>query len=1091
MSLRPSVRPGAVALGLLLPLLGAGSADAQRRATAPRPAPSQPAFLASVDSTAIQGMRWREIGPYRGGRSVAVAGSTKRPLEYWMGTTGGGVYKTTDGGMSWQPVTDKYFGGTIGAIGVAESNPDVVYVGGGETEIRGNTAPGDGLWKTTDGGKTWTELTGFPDGRRNHFAKIRVHPANPDVVWAAALGRAFGKSPMRGVFKSTDGGKTWRQVLRRAGNDSTGAIDLVLDPSNPDVQYASLWEAWRTPWSLTSGGPGSGLFKSTDGGETWTELTRNAGLPRGTIGKIGVTVSGAKSSRVWALIEAEGEDGGVYRSDDAGATWTKLNTERKLRQRAWYYTRIYADPKDTNTVYVLNVGFFRSNDGGKTFPTQIRVPHGDNHDLWIAPDDPQRMVEGNDGGANVSFTGGRAWTGQQFATAQMYHVSVTNDWPYHVCGAQQDNSTFCAPSRAPGGIGFTLWYDAGGGESGYVTPHPTKKGVFFSGSYGGLLTRKERETGFTRNVTVWPDNPMGYSSEDIEHRFQWTFPIVFSPHDPSVLYAGGSELWRSTDEGASWTQVNATPLVRADKRTMGPSGGPITKDQTGVETYATIFTFAESPVTAGVLWTGSDDGLVHVSRDNGKTWTNVTPPELAPGAGKDFARMSILEPSPFDAGTAYVAANRFQQDDFEPYLYRTTDYGKTWTRIDAGIPREHFTRVIRADPVRKGLLYAGTERGVWVSFDDGAHWQSLQRNLPPVPVHDLVVKDGDLVAATHGRSFWILDDLSVLRQVTATTLAATTLYQPANPYRAVFGGGFGEGRYGPSGQNPPQGAVFHYHLPKADLPVTLTVLDSAGLVIRTWSSAEAKRDSAAAPAGDDDEGGPPRGGGAGPTPGTKVGHNTFTWNLRYPDATTFPGMILWAATTTGPLAPPGTYQVRLVAGTDTIVRRFRLQPDPRSTATPADYRAQFRAQLRIRDRFSEANDAVRGSRSVKDQLTKRVADVLPADSAEFAAIGARLAQKLSAAEGEIYQVRNRSNQDPLNFPIKLNNKIGALMGVVGTGDYPPTKQALQVFEELSGKLQVQLDAMQKALAEEVPKLDALLKKNGKAPLEVPKPKTAS
>ncbi|MCE2942074.1 MAG: glycosyl hydrolase [Gemmatimonadetes bacterium] len=1087
--------PGLVALSLLV----AGSVPAQPR-PARRAAPALPVAapepMTGLDSAAIQGMRWREIGPYRGGRSVAVAGSASRPLEYWMGTTGGGVFKTTDGGMSWRPVTDRYFGGTIGAIGVAESNPDIVYVGGGETPIRGNTAPGDGLWKTTDGGRTWTKLP-LPGGDKQHIARIRVHPTNPDIAWMGILGHVFGRNPERGVFKTTDGGKTWRQTLRRAGNDSTGVTDLVVDPGNPDVLYAGLWEAWRNSWSLNSGGPGSGIFKSTDGGETWTEITRNPGLPKGTIGNIGLAVSGAKSSRVWAILEADGEDGGVYRSDDAGATWTKLNTERKLRQRAWYYTRIYADPKDTNRVYVLNVGFFRSDDGGRTFPTGISVPHGDNHDLWIAPNDPNRMVEGNDGGANVSFTGGRAWTGQQFATAQMYHVSVTNDWPYHVCGAQQDNSTYCAPSRAPGGIGGNLWYDAGGGESGYVTPHPTKRGLFFAGSYGGLLTRKERETGFTRNITVWPDNPMGYSSEDIKHRFQWTFPIVFSPHDPKVLYAGGSELWRSTDEGASWSQVNATPLVRADRRTMGASGGPITKDQTGVETYATIFTFAESPVTAGVLWTGSDDGQVSVSRDNGRTWRDVTPADLAPGRGQDFARMSIVEPSPFDAGTAYLAANRFGLNDFAPYLYRTTDYGASWTRIDAGIPRTEFTRTVRADPVRRGLLYAGTERGAWVSLDDGASWRSLRLNLPPVPVHDLVVKDGDLVAGTHGRSFWILDDLTPLRQVTKAATAKVHLYQPRDPYRANFGGGFGEGRSGPTGANPPGGAVFHYHAPAAGLALTLAVLDSAGRVIREFASTSdsaARADSvararaAAAAAGDEN---PFAAAMRAPRLPNRAGHNTYVWNLRYPDATSFDGMILWAAGTTGPLAPPGRYQVRLVAGADTTVRPFQLRPDPRSSATPADFKAQFAFLTTVRDRFSEANDAVAKSRFVKGAVTTRATDVAAADSAEFGTIGRRLAQRLDASEGEIYQVRNRSGQDPLNYPIKLNNKIGALMGTAGQGDYAPTAQSRQVFQELSARLQGQLDAQAAALAEELPKLNALLRRNGKPPIEVPRPKTAS
>ncbi len=987
------------------------------------------------DSTTFRALRWRELGPARGGRSVAVAGSPSRPLEYWMGTTGGGVWKTTDGGLNWQPSSDAAFGGTIGAIAVAASNPDIVYVGGGETHIRGNTSHGDGLWKTTDGGRTWT-LMGLRETR--HIARVRVHPTDPNIVYVGALGHAFGNNPERGVFKSTDGGSTWTRILYR--NDSTGISDLIMDPNDPNTLYAAFWHAYRRPWMLNSGGPGGGLMKTTDGGATWTELTANPGLPRGIWGKVGIAVSPANSRRVWAIIEAD--SGGVYRSDDAGATWEYLNRDRSLRQRAWYYSKIYADPKDTNVVYGLNVQFFRSTDGGRTFRQQIQVPHGDNHDLWIAPDDPDRMVEANDGGANVSFTGGRSWTGQAFATAQMYHVSVTNHFPYQVCGAQQDNSTLCGPSRKEGTITIADWQDAGGGESGYVTPHPTNTDLIYAGSYSGYLTRKDMRTGLERNINAWPMNPMGHSSEDIKYKFQWTFPIVISQHDPTVLYVGGSQLFKSTNEGQSF-EIISPPLARNDPRTLGPSGGPITKDQTGVETYGTIFTLAESPLSARVLWAGSDDGLVHITRDGGATWTNVTPPTIG-----DFARISIIDASRFNEGTAYVAANRFQLDDFTPSLWRTDDYGASWTKIVDGIASDEFTRVIREDPERRGLLYAGTERGVWVSFDDGARWQRLQRNLPPVPVHDLVVKEGDLVAGTHGRSFWILDDVSALRQMTPSVAAKSVhLFAPRDAYRIQWGGGFGGGGGSASaaasrpGQNPPSGVTVYYHLATADKAVTLEFLAPDGAVIKTYESSAT----------------------SGARPGAALGLNSFTWDMRYPDAVTFPGIIMWAGGTRGPVAPAGEYSVRLtVAGEAPQTQRFTLLNDPRTTATAADLVAQFEFLIQVRDKTSEANNAVRTIRNVRAQVEERVAA-----APRLRRNADALLRAMAAVEEEVYQVRNQSSQDPLNFPIRINNKIAALSGVAASGPYRPTDQTIAVFNEVSAMLKVQTDRLERILREDL------------------------
>lgn len=1033
------------------------------RLMAPIPAVAPPlaaqTATARVDTTAYGALRWRNVGPERGGRSVAVAGSGARPQEYWMGTTGGGVFKTTDGGGSWAPVSDRYFGGTIGAIAVAESNPDVVYVGGGEYPIRGNVSHGDGVYKTTDGGRTWKYM-GLVETRQ--IAKIRVHPKNPDVVYVAALGHVWGPNPERGIYRSLDGGQTWKKILFR--NDSTGAIDLSMDPSDPSVLYAAFWQAYRTPWMLVSGGAGSGIFKSTDGGETWGEITRNPGLPRGLIGNIGISVSPAKSSVVYALIEAD--SGGVFRSGDAGKTWEKVNEERKLRQRAWYYTRIYADSRDSNVVYASNTSFQRSRDGGKTW-TGIRTPHGDSHDMWIAPNDNQRMIEGNDGGGNVSFNGGRSWSPQTYLTAQFYHVTTTTHFPYRICGAQQDNSTVCGASKSDGGSSTQEWYPVSGGESGYLAVRPDNPDIIYGGSYGAYLSRMDIRTGLERNVNPWPLNPMGHSAGDYLYRFQWTFPIVISPHDPNVVYVGANVIFRSTDEGQSWAVISPD-LTRNDPKTLGPSGGPITRDQTSVEYYGTVFTIAESPREKGVIWAGSDDGLVHVTRDHGKTWSNVTPKDMG-----DWTRISMIDASPHRNGTAYVAGNRFQLDDNAPYIWRTTDYGQTWTRITGGIRASDFVRVVREDPAKQGLLYAGTERGVLVSFDDGAHWQSLQLNLPPVPVHDLTVKEGDLVAASHGRAFWILDDLSVLRQATPAIVAADAhLYTPRDVYR-IQGAGW-------------TGATINYALRRGGQKVTIEFLDPKGAVIQTFTSdpdstaraaemrEQARLDSLAAlgvlPASAREDraeaggGGGFRGFGGGQSRQVpnRAGHNQFTWNLRYPEAVSFQGMIFWAGGTAGPVAPPGAYTVRFTVGDKTETAPLAVLKDPRSAASQADLDEQFRFLIEIRDKTSEANNAVRTIRNVKAQL----ADRQKRAGARGSALD-RLAQgwtrELSTVEQEIYQVKNESNQDPLNFPIRLNNQIAAIAGVAGSTEAKPTAQSYEVFQLLAGQLDQQLATLRAAL----------------------------
>ena len=1030
-----------------------------------------------AQSDLLKPLQYRSIGPYRGGRSAAVAGVPSQPFTYYYGATGGGVWKSTDGGINWESVSDNsVFGtGSVGAIAVADSDPNTIYIGMGESPIRGNVSHGDGVYKSNDAGKTWKRI-GLEDTRQ--IPRIRVHPKNPDLVYVAALGHVWGPNDQRGVFRSKDGGKTWEKILSR-GNKA-GAIDLILDPSNPNTIYAGFWEVYRKPWTLESGGPGSGIFKSTDGGDTWNELTRNNGLPKGMVGKVGIAVSPTNSERIWAIVEAE--DGGVFRSDNGGTTWTRVNEERRLRQRAWYYTRIYADPKNVDTVYVLNTGFYRSNDGGRTF-SGIGVPHGDNHDLWIAPDDPNRMIESNDGGANVSFNGGRSWTDQDQPTAQFYRVALDNDFPYNVYGAQQDNSTVRIASRTTeGGIGTSDWYDVGGGESGWIAPSPKDSQIVFAGSYGGLTTRSDHRTGQQRDINPYPNNPMGAGADVLKYRFQWNFPLLFSPHDSNKLYCAANVLFMSTDEGSSW-QVISPDLTRNDKAKQGASGGPITKDNTSVEYYATIFAVMESPVQAGTIWTGSDDGLVQLTRDGGKNWSNVTPPtNIMP----EWIQINSLEASSHDPATAYLAATMYKWDDNKPYLYRTNDYGKTWKKITNGIPDTTFTRVIREDPNKRGLLYAGTETGMYVSFDNGDHWQSLQLNLPVVPITDLAIqkREKELVVATQGRSFWILDDLPVLHEMTDAggfkAAAETKLYKPKESYR-MPGGGFPLGPTATLGRNPANGVVVYYSLkakPTAD--VDLEFLDAAGKSIRKFTARvrrQGEGTAAQAPAGPPaGEGGGFGGGGAPPPVPIEVGLNRFVWDTRYPDAVRFPGMILWAGETRGPKLPPGSYQVKLTAEGKSYTQNFEIKPDPRVTTTQADYAKQMELGLKIRDKLSETHNAIIQIRDVRKQvedLLKRVAG-----QPNFKVVndaGTALNKKLTTIEETLYQTKNQSNQDPLNFPIRLNNKLAALGGVVGSAEAAPTAQSHAVYDEVVTQIDAELQKLAQLMRTDVPAFNQLVR----------------
>ncbi len=1090
-------------------------------AAKPPKAAASPAAKTAVDPALFKAMKWREVGPYRGGRVAAVTGLAADRNTYYFGGTGGGVWKTTDGGRTWKNVSDGFFGGSIGAVAVSDWDPNVVYAGGGEVTVRGNVSHGDGVWRSTDAGKSW-RFAGLADSR--HIPRLRIHPKDPDLVYAAVLGHLFGPNDMRGVYRSRDGGGHWQRVLYV--NDRVGAVDLAMDPVNPRVLYATLWNVRRTPWSLESGGPGSGLWKSTDGGDTWAELSRNPGLPKGTLGIIGIAVSPTNPENLYAIVEAE--EGGVFRSKDGGKTWTKTNDDRALRQRAWYYTRIYADPKDEEVVYVVNVQFHRSKDGGKTFTT-IRTPHGDNHDLWIDPGDALRMIESNDGGANVSTDGGATWTPQtNQPTAQFYRVSTDTHSPYRILGAQQDNSAVRILSRGQGpGIGPGDWEETSGGESGYIVADPKDPDVVYGGSYGGLLTRVNHRTGELRDLNPWPDDPMGHGAADLQYRFQWNFPLLFSPNDPQTLYAAANVLFKSTDQGQSW-QAISPDLTRNDKSRQGASGGPITKDNTSVEYYDTIFTVAESPLEPGVLWTGSDDGLVHVSRDGGKTWKNVTPKGLP-----EWIQINAIDASPHDKGGAYVAATMYKSDDFRPYLYKTADYGATWSRIDGGIDPLHFTRVVRADPAQRGLLYAGTERGMYVSFDDGARWQPLQLNLPIVPVTDLTVKEGDLVAATQGRGFWVLGGLAPLRALAAGAGAGDRkvfLYPPAPSYRLWSAGNVERPPQG-LGENPPAGVVIHYYLkeaPPADQAkdVKLEILTRDGKVIRTFPGkpAEGPQGPAAArpmgepAAGEKEEKAAEKKPEGSPLPGpqgeevgkdkgkeaekeeadeekedeeeekvpAEAGLNRFLWDMTWPKASKFPGMILWSGDPLGPLAVPGSYQVRLTAGGETLTQPFEIRKDPRSSSTQDDLEAQLQFLLEARDKLSEAHDAIRRIREVRAQLAdtrkrlRRDAERKPVIEA-----AKELDKKMTAVEEALYQTKNRSRQDPLNFPVRLDDKLNAVAGSVAIGDYRPTAQALQVKAALTAAIDAELAKLQAIWDGDLVRFNDLAREQGVPAVIVP------
>ncbi|MBC7921018.1 MAG: glycosyl hydrolase [Ferruginibacter sp.] len=1064
-------------------------------------------YRPDANALVMKSMQWRLLGPFRGGRAVTVAGHPTDRLVFYLGTTGGGVWKTADGGNSWQNVSDGYFKtGSVGAVAVAESNPQVVYVGTGEHTLRGNVSHGDGVYKSTDGGKTWTHL-GLSD--TYHIGSVLVHPTNPDIVYVAAIGHAFGPNPERGVFRTRDGGKTWTKVLYKSPD--VGAIDLTLDPSNPDVLYAATFEFRRLPWAVRSAGPGAGIHKTVDGGDTWTEITRRPGLPTGTHrGRIGLALSPAKPGRVWAIMEAENEQTGVYRTDDGGASWQLVSQFADLFQRPWYYHHLAADPQNSETVWVLNIGMWKSADGGKNYQ-RVETPHGDNHDLWIDPRDPNRMGQANDGGGTVSFDGGKSWsTIYNQPTAQMYHVTTDSRFPYRVYGAQQDNSTLSIPSRSDYGAIYPDEYqDVGGGESGYIAFDKKDPNVIFAANHH-WLTRLNQTTRQLKDVSVVPDDMYGYGSADLKYRFQWTYPVVVSPHNPNVLYATSQYVHRSTDQGQSW-QVISPNLSRSDPATLertptlddpsiGQDWGPIKRDNTGVEWYGTVFALAESPVKAGVLWAGSDDGFVQVSTDHGGHWKNVTPPEMPA-----FARISLIDPSPHDPATAYVAALKYKQDDFRPYLYQTNDYGKTWRKITQGIPDDAFTRVVREDPRRRGLLYAGTEKGVYVSFDAGGHWQPLQLNLPVVPIHDLVIQDNDLVAATHGRSFWILDDLTMLHQLTTDVPdAAVHLFKPRRTvrFRAALDPPVKPvpGKPEDLGQNPPNGVVVHYYLKeKPKGIITLEFLDAGGAVVKSYRSgadtsqrraafSPSKADSGRTALATSEMRMPAAPGRKEVTLPAAAGGNRFVWeDMRYPAPVALPGAVTHG-TAKGPLATPGTYRVRLTVDGKTWTQPFQIVKDPRIATTPAEFKEQFDLLVNIRSRLNELRAAVKDIRRMRQELdsTSRTSSSRTSASStgavQTAGKGdavekvkwAAFRDQLLRIEDALVQFRAKATQDLTNHPVRLDTRLTVLAAFVESDDSKPTRQQREHYALLS-----------RSLAEELRKLATLKAERRPGPLPDP------
>lgn len=990
--------------------------------------------------------KYRLIGPFRGGRSAAVCGSYKNINTFYFGATGGGVWKTTDGGSNWLNISDKFFGGSIGAVAVAPSDETIIYAGEGENTMRGNVSEGlGGIWRTDDGGRNWRNL-GLKDSR--HIIRIVIHPKNPDIVWVAAMGHLFGPNEERGVFKTTDGGKTWKRVLYV--NNQTGASDLVMEAGNPLVLYAGTWRLIRTPYSLESGGEGSGIWKSIDGGETWKNISSGRGLPKGTWGITGIAVAPSNPEKVYALIE--NEKGGLFVSNDAGETWTLQSSDNNIRQRAWYYTKVYVDTKNENRVYCPNVNFMVSSDGGKTFKS-INTPHGDHHDLWLDPENPNRMIVADDGGAQVSFDAGTNWsTYLNQPTVQVYRVSTDNAFPYRILGGQQDNSAFRIRSRTYGSaITATDFQPTAGGESGFVVADPLEPEITYGGSYMGYMNRLDHRTNESRLINVWPVDGIGAGADVQKYRFQWNYPIFFSPNTPKRLYAAGNHLFATENEGRSWEQISPD-LTTNDKSKQASSGGPITKDNTGVEYYCTIFTAAESEYEKDLLWTGSDDGLVHVSKNGGKNWENVTPKDCP-----KWIMWNCVDADPFKKGAAYFVGTRYKLDDFAPYIYKTEDYGKTWKRIDNGIPRNHFSRALRADKKRPGLLYAGTEYGMYISYDDGMNWKPFQLNLPVVPITDLTIKENDLIVGTQGRSIYILDDLSVVQQHNEAIMAKSLhVFSPYAAYRMQGRGGDrgGSGSQKNVGENPPNGIVIPYYIKNApdSISASITIMDRNRKEIKTFKTGakENKID-------------------------VVTGMNRFIWDMNYADAERIPeGLIVWNGNVNGAKSVPGMYIAKFKAGKDSAEINFEIKGDPNYKISQAEYEDQFNFLITVRDKFSEVITALKNIGALRKQMNEFAERLGKNYPDEIKKAAEAINKKITTIEEALHQTKAKSGQDVLNYPIRLDDKLSNIYDNAANGVAAPSKQVKEAYAQISGEINEQLNAFKNVLEQDVPQLNRLI-----------------
>ena len=1032
----------------------------------------------NYDQSLYNSIEYRLIGPFRGGRAGTAVGVLNNPNLYYMGTAGGGVWKTEDSGSTWEPISDGYYGGSIGAIAVSESDENIIYVGEGEQTLRGNVSSGHGMWKSTDAGETWKYI-GLP--KSEHISRIRIHPENPDIVYVGVIGNLWKPNSERGLYKTNDGGLTWEKILYVS--DKAGIGDLVIDPNNSRIIYATTWQMKRNGYRMDSGGPDSKIFRSYDSGKTWEDISEFNGLPSFPWGIVGVAISPVNSKRIWVMVEAD--NGGLFRSDDGGNNWEKVNSNRALRQRAWYYTRIYADTQNEDKVFVLNVSYGVSTDGGKTF-TLKNAPHGDHHDLWIDPNNNMRMVMADDGGAQVSNDGGDNWsTYFNQPTAQFYRVSTDNSFPYRIYGAQQDNSTVRIKHRtSSSSITERDWEPSAGGESAHLAPDPKNNDIVFGGTYKGYMMMQDHSNGQIRSVNVWPDNPAGSGAEVMKYRFNWNFPVMFSPNNPNKLYAGSNYLHVSENSGQTWKTISPD-LTRNIPETIMSSGGPITQDNTGAEYYANIFAIAESKLEEGVIWVGSDDGLIHITKDGGKTWENITPPKkLSP----KLNMINSIDPSPFKKGKAYIAATSYKFGDYTPYLYKTEDYGKSWTLITDGINSSYYTRVVRSDKKREGLLYAGTEWGMYISFDDGNSWSEFQLNLPVTSIRDLEVKDNDLVVATHGRSFWIIDDLTPLHQLNENNHDDDAiLFKPDLSYRMAQSGGWNRPNNLLSGQNHPNGVIINYYIKKLqeDDYLRIDILNMDGSIIRSFTNNQDKYSQA----GNDDKsvmvGNPvlsnpndidsalssdnieslsPRNGG-----------NRLIWDMRYPGFKSFEGMVLYSSPNVGPKVTPGKYNIKMTYNNLVFQEEFEIVKDPRVKISQADYQNQLEFLIDVRDEVSKANQQIIDIRSIKNNMNF-ILDKTK-DNNELKEMINKYLDDISVVENNIHMTKNQSRQDPLNFGIRINNRIAFLLADSQRGDYPPTDQSKEFFSQVREELNIEINNLNALIEKHSQKIEDYLMKN--------------